>query len=337
VIEEKIALLLPEVLEDASFRTSDSLTQLGVRSALCVPLWVIEENEQPAPRILGLVYLDSRAPGAPFSEMDLQILTVIANVAAAKIETARLLDESREKRQLEHDMRIAAEIQASLQPVKPPQDVPGYRVAGMSRSCRAVGGDYFDFMFDGQRLHMALGDVSGKGYGAAMLMTALRAATRSHWVDGTPVDAMARINRAFHQCVPSDKYATLFLGRLHARSGRLVYVNAGHNPPLLVRAEGRLEVLATGGTIVGSFEGSVYEEAVVEIHPGDTLLVYSDGISDAWPTLEAAERALAEYVRHGRSHDPARIGDLIFQATERTAGGGREDDRTLVIVRREPY
>src|SRR5204863_8645188 len=130
-----------------------------------------------------------------------------------------------------------------------------------------------DLLVAGDTLHLALGDVSGKGLGAAMLMIALRAAVRGHWASGPLAEAIARINANFHQNVPDDKYATFFSARLDTTLGHLTYVNAGHNRPLLVRAGGRCESLAQGGTALGMFETAAYEEAQVIMEPGDTLLV----------------------------------------------------------------
>src|SRR5207237_6082047 len=132
--------------------------------------------------VIGLVYLDALAMSRPFNEEDARIVTALANVAAAKIENVRLLEESMEKRRMEEDMRVAAEIQRGLLPDAAPI-VTGYGVVGSNRPCRTVGGDYYDFVLQQSRLLMALGDVSGKGTGAALLMAVLRAAVRAQWGD----------------------------------------------------------------------------------------------------------------------------------------------------------
>jgi serine phosphatase RsbU (regulator of sigma subunit) len=332
VIEGQVALLLPDVLEDPVLRARESLAEVGIRTAMCAPLWFTPRPGKP-PKTLGLVYMDSRRPAGTFSETDLQILTVLANVAAAKIETARLLEESLEKRRLEDDMRLAAEIQGTLLPRVPP-DVPGYSVAGVTRSCRAVGGDYYDFHFDGQKLHFALGDVSGKGTGAAMLMTALKAAVRAQWLEEQLAEAMQRINRTFHQVVPEDKYATFVLARLDPGTGRLTYVNAGHNPPIIIRASGGFEVLAVGGTIIGTFESSDFQESETELAPGDTLVMFSDGISDNWSDLNVADEQLVDIVRRRPDATAADLQQAIFDFVDSLGVARVNDDSTLVILRR---
>lgn len=332
VVDGKVALLLPDVLEDAALRKRDSIVACAIRSAICVPLWVAAATGEPD-RVLGVAYLDSRVRTPTFTEADLEVLTVLANVAAAKIENSRLLEESMEKRRMEADLRLAAEIQSSLWPVSSP-DVPGYDVAAITRPSRTVGGDYYDFCFDGERLHIALGDVAGNGLGAAMLMIALRAAVRGNWQDGALADAVGRMNRTFHQNVPDDKYATFFVGRLEVDTGRLVYVNAGHNQPLLVRADGSFERLAHGGTVLGAFDGSRYEQASVRFDPGDTLVVFSDGVSDTWDDPDVADRKMVEVARSSAALPADHLKRAILNELEAAGCTRPSDDRTLLVLKR---
>jgi serine phosphatase RsbU (regulator of sigma subunit) len=332
VIDEHLGLLLPDVFEDLRLRGRDSIVAGAIRSAMCVPLWVAATAGQPT-RVLGLVYLDSRAREPGFTETDLEILTVLANVAAAKLETSRLLEESREKRRLEEDLRLAADIQSRVLPRTAPA-VPSFDIAAVTRPCRTVGGDYFDLLLDGDALYLALGDVSGKGLGAAMLMIALRAAVRAHWATGPLAEATTRINATFHQNVPDDKYATFFIGRLDPRTGHLRYVNAGHNRPLLVRSSGSWEALERGGTVLGMFDTASYEEAETVLEPGDSLLVFSDGVSDVWPDADRADAALVDLVRWGRTLDAVALEREIFAATDHL--GRALDDQTLLLLKRLP-
>jgi sigma-B regulation protein RsbU (phosphoserine phosphatase) len=331
VIDDHLGLLLPDVFADQRLRARASIVGGSIRSAMCVPLWVASVGEPT--RVLGLVYLDSRVRDPAFTETDLEILTVLANVAAAKLETARLLEESLEKRRLEEDLRLAADIQSRVLPRVAPS-LQGYDIAAGTRPCRTVGGDYYDLLADGDLLYLALGDVSGKGLGAAMLMIALRAAVRAHWDTGTAAEAAARMNATVHQNVPDDKYATFFLGRLDTTTGRLIYVNAGHNHPLLVRATGAWEALARGGTALGMFETASYEEGEVTLEPGDSLLVFSDGVSDTWPDAASADMALIEYLQWGRSVEAAVLQGEIFAATDRLGPPRALDDRTLLLLKR---
>jgi serine phosphatase RsbU (regulator of sigma subunit) len=231
---------------------------------------------------------------------------------------------------------MAAEIQTGLLPRGAPE-VPGYELTGINQPCRTVGGDYYDFAMEDDRLFIALGDVSGKGTGAALLMTVLRAAVRAHWMEDSPADAVARINRTVCQNVPSNKFVTFFVTALEPASGQLTYVNAGHNPPLLVRAAGDVELLREGGMVLGLFEGVSYEAGRVEMRPGDTLLAYSDGVSETWSPEgdEFGEDKLIALAVERRELDAKALQDAIFQEIERfEAGAGATDDRTLVVLRR---
>jgi serine phosphatase RsbU (regulator of sigma subunit) len=335
VMEERVSLLLPNLLEDARFAGEDSILTSGIRSAMCAPLWYTARGEGKD-AVIGLVYVDSLQRSHSFGEEDLRVLTALANVAAAKIENVRLLEESLEKRRMEEDMRMAAEIQNGLLPREAPR-VPGYDLAGRNRPCRTVGGDYFDFASDGDRLLIALGDVSGKGTGAALLMTVLRAAVRAHWAEPSQAAAVARINRTVAQNVPSNKYVTFFLAALEPPSGRLSYVNAGHNPPLLIRAGGDVERLVEGGMVLGMFESVPYEAGSVGLGAGDTLVIFSDGVTETWNPEgdEFGEEGLAELAVRSRALDAAALGDAIFGALERFEAGARAtDDRTLVVLKR---
>jgi serine phosphatase RsbU (regulator of sigma subunit) len=335
VIDEMTSVLIPNILEDAAFRSQDSILRTGIRSALCAPLWFTDEGA--ADEVIGLVYLDSMVGSHSFSEEDLAIVTHLAYVAGVKIENARLMEERLEKRRLEADMQVAAEIQRSLLPDAPP-DVPGYDVIGINLSCRTVGGDYYDYMMDDGRMLFALGDVSGKGTGAALLMTVLRAAVRGFWTEGSPADAVERINRTVVQNIPPNKYITFFLGQLDPGTGQVRYVNAGHNPPLLVRADGQVETLCDGGMVLGLLEGVPYEEGEALLDPGDVLVVYSDGVTETWDAgdEEFGEGRLADLLVQGRGMDAASIQARILSGLDAFSGGAKgTDDRTLIVIKRD--
>ena len=335
VMEERVSLLMPNLLEDVRFAGEDSILASGIRSAMCAPLWFTATGEG-RDAVIGLVYVDSLQRSHSFGEDDLRVLTALANVAAAKIENVRLLEESMEKRRMEEDMRMAAEIQTGLLPREAPR-VPGYDLSGRHSPCRTVGGDYYDFVTEGGRLLLALGDVSGKGTGAALLMTVLRAAVRAHWAEPPLAEAVARINRTVCQNVPSNKYVTFFLASLDPPSGRLTFVNAGHNPPLLIRSGGEVERLEDGGMVLGMFEAVPYDAGSVEMRLGDTLIVFSDGVTETWNPEgdEFGESGVMELGVRSRGLDAVSLQDAIFDALERFEAGARAtDDRTLVVLKR---
>ncbi len=330
VIERRVAIMVGDAGESGTL-PEGSAGESG--RLMCAPLW-ISSHQGNTVRVIGLLYAWDNGDLAPFKEADLEILTVLANTAAAKIENAWLLEGTLEQRRLQQELKVAAEIQASLLP-RALARIPGYDLAGRTQSSEAVGGDFYDLAYDGGTLHLALGDVAGKGVGAAMLMVELRSTVRAHWQRGDLADAATRINGHFHRNIPADRYATFFLGRLHPHSGQLTYVNAGHNRPLLVGADGRWETLGEGGTAFGAFPDSSYREAQVDMRPDDILVVYSDGISDAWPEPGAADRELAEIVRGTGHAGAAQIEATIFEAVERRTPSLPRDDRTLVVVKRD--
>jgi phosphoserine phosphatase RsbU/P len=326
-LEERKAILVRDIFGSADSWASLAVSVHPVRSVLCAPLWSTT-NKKGDGRLLGLVYLDSQRDRPPLTDRDLHILMMLANITATKIENARLLEASVRNQRIEDDVQRAAEIQSELLPRCSPT-IDGYCVCGSTKPCRMVGGDYFDFENDGKSLHMALADVSGKGTGAAMLTVALRATVRAHWRWGDLNEATARINQTFHENVPPDRYATFFLARLDPDTGRLEYVNAGHNRPLLIRPNGQWSRLEVGGTVLGAFADSTYDQDTVVLEPGACLIVFSDGISDAWPDQDEADRHLVDFVLARKRGEVAALRAEIFSAVDRT-----NDDRTLIIVER---
>lgn len=335
VLEDGVAVLLADALHHPVFSSAESLVRSGVRSALCAPLW-LARAEGGADEVVGLVYLDS--PGVPnaFDAEDVGLVTAIANIAAVKLRTARLLEASRENARLQEEMRLAAEVQASLLPLAPPE-LPGWSVAGFCRPSRAMGGDYFDWEHAAGGLCLAVADVSGKGAAAAMLLAAVRALVREHWGDANLAAAAERISRAVFDSVPSERYATGFLGRLHPATGELTYVNAGHLPPLVVRAGGQVEALPGGGFPFGLLRHSPYTAGVTQLDAGDTLLVFSDGLTEAEGPggAEIGSEPIVTIARQGRTLDARGLSQSIGRQVEAlTNGRPSADDRTLLVVKR---
>ena len=335
VLKEQVSILLPNVLEDDALKSEASIVTTGIRSAMCAPLWHSDGGKES---VIGVVYLDSRERTHTFSEEDLELVTALASVAAAKIENARLLEESLEKRRLEEDMRVAAEIQRSMLPKASPV-IPGYDVAAGTEPCRAVGGDYFDFHVAKDRLTFVLGDVSGKGTGAALIMTILRAAVRDHWLDDDLVTAIGEMNNLVTQNVPANKYVTFFLGRLDLDTGHLEYVNAGHNAPILSRGDGKVDRLQVGGMVLGLFEDAAYERGATRLEPQDRLIVFTDGFSETWNGKgeELGEDGLTRFVLDLEGTSAAAMKEHLLTKADAFAEGLKAtDDRTIIVVCRTP-
>jgi sigma-B regulation protein RsbU (phosphoserine phosphatase) len=312
---------------------------LGIRNVLCVPLRLVRfvdkaENIGEERRI-GVLYLDSREKGSLLSNSTRAALETLATEAAVAIENARLYRETMEKARMEQEMRIAAEIQQALLP-KASRVGAYFRAAAASLPCRSIGGDFYDYvdMTDGS-LGFALGDVAGKGPPAALLSAmmqgifAAQAATNDR-----PSQTITRVNLALYHRGIESRFVTLMYGVLDP-DGRLVYTNAGHNPPLVIGKNG-VRRLERGGPIVGLFEGASYEEETVALSPGDWLIVFSDGISEALSVEgeEYGEGRIISFVQQHASMDPPRLVEAIFTNVKEFArGAAQNDDITAMVLR----
>ena len=333
VLQDRVALLLDNALADPRFSAAQSIAAWGVRSALCAPLWLLSGDEEQA---VGLVYLDSSRFTHAFDEDDLGLVTAIANVAAAKIQNVRLLEDSLEKRRLERELHLAARLQAELLPAAPPR-LPGWDVAAWTTPCYAVGGDYYDWEARDGGVRLALGDVAGKGTSAALLTAALRALVRTCWGERDLAAGAAWLNGALLDTVPAGRYATLFLARLEPERGGLSFVNAGHVPPLLVRRDGRAATLSTGGIPLGLLPGARFQAGFARLDPGDSLLVFSDGLPEAQDGAgeELGVERLLGIVAAERGDAGALARRVEREVAAFSGSGCVGDDRTLMVVTRQ--
>lgn len=331
VISEGASVLTSDAMHDPRFQSQNSIVLSQIRSVMAVPLASGEET-------FGMIYVDNPFHSR-FKEEDLKVLTTIASVASIKIEHERLLDERLEKRRMEEELKVASEIQMRLQPVAPPQ-IEGWDMTGVSFPCREIGGDYYDFIRrkSDNRLIVAVGDVSGKGTGAALLMSSLHAAVRAQsQTRRTISEVMGEINEYIFENSPSNKFLTLFYGELDPETGTLVYSNGGHNTPMLIRPSGEIISLDQGGLPVGMMKGVLYQEATVFFNPGDTLIIYSDGITESINDRdeEFGEERLIDVVKHNLSRSASGIRDRIDESLSRFVGTTAPvDDMTLMIIKR---
>ncbi len=312
---------------------------LGIRHVLCVPLVLVRYVEQAEAsdeqKRIGVLYLDSREKGSLLAPVTRGGLETLATEAAVAIENARLYKEAAEKAKLEHELRIAADIQQALMP-QPQHRGAFFDAAGTTVPCRSIGGDFFDYVdLPGDRVGFALGDVAGKGAPAALLTAMIQGmfSTQTVAAEG-PAAVLGSINRALlRRCVES-RFATLLYGTL-GPDGVLTYSNGGHNPPFLIGKKG-VKRLETGGMIVGLFEMATYEQESLTLEPGDTLVVFSDGVSEAQSAAgeEFGEDRLLASVEANRSATPAEIRDrLVASVREFTAGATQSDDITVMVLR----
>jgi serine phosphatase RsbU (regulator of sigma subunit) len=229
----------------------------------------VNENE-----VFGLVYADSPTYETTFGEEHLNILTTLASVASIRVENARLLEERFERERMERELELATEIQQRFQPSAPPL-IEGYEFQGISFSCYEIGGDYYDFIsrHDGKML-IALGDVSGKGTAAALLMSSLHAAIHAQVSAKSSLpEIVTSVNQYLSENTPTNRFVTLFIAELDPADGTFRYINAGHNPPLIGRADGAVEQLDSGGFPLGIMPLAEYEIGETYLNPGEGLVI----------------------------------------------------------------
>src|SRR5713226_6634387 len=331
VIDEVVtngkSVLTSDAQADPRFMGGTVMLQ-GVRSVLAVPLGVGE-------KVFGIVYADSPLAEGRFTEDHLKVLTTLA---AIRVQNARLMEQQMERVRLERELQVASEIQQRFQPASAPI-VAGYELQGISFPCYEIGGDYYDFIQrDDGKLIVALGDVSGKGPSAALLMSSLHAAVHAHSdTHNSLAKTIGAVNRYLVDSTPANRFVTLFYAALDPKNGSLAFLNAGHNPPLIVHAGGTMEQLAAGGLPLGIMANADFREGKTRLRPGDVLVIYSDGVSEAVNPKgeEFGPTRLYETVSRNLDASAAGIRDRIESAlTKFCQGTPAADDITLVICKR---
>lgn len=293
-------------------------------------------------RLLGLIVLGPRLSEEPYSGEDRRLLETVAGQAGVALEGIRLAEEMAERlegqRRTDHELRLAGQVQRRLLPQSPPE-LETLECVGGCLQARAVGGDYYDFLDLGPgRVGLVLADISGKGFSAALLMASLQATLRSRSAQAgdSLAPQLAEVNQLLHDSSETHHYATLFLGVYDDTSRRLHYANCGHNPPMLLRSAGReVERLAPTGMVVGLMKPWSCETAEVELHPGDTLVVFSDGATDALSDDGedfGEERLLATVEAHVEKPVAELLGAVV-DTVRRFSGSEQEDDLTLLVAR----
>jgi sigma-B regulation protein RsbU (phosphoserine phosphatase) len=333
VVEKRNGLLLKDTTTGSGVSLADSIRLSGIKSVLAAPL----ENEG---EVVGLIYVDCRVGHRSFEEADLRLLTSLANVAAAKIQNARLMAENAEKRQMDREFALAREIQQRLLPEEPPP-LPGYELHGSNVASRQVSGDYFDFRPrpDG-KIYATIADVCGKGVGPALLMASLQASFHAWADEGVPVAEMtARLSDAISRRTGPDRFITFFLLILEPSTGEVEYTNAGHNPGLLLHTDGSMVELGSHGLPLALFPGKPYGSSKLTLQPGELLCLYTDGVTEANNPAgeEFGMPRLKECLAAQVGRTPTEVeAELARVLEEHAQGEPFADDRTLVMVRRLP-
>ncbi len=330
--EQHLSVLLSDPAADPM--VGESIFDLDIRSALCVPIGDAEE-------VIGVLYADRHGRLEPFRNADLRLLTLLANTAAVRIQQARRVAALIVAAKLQQDLETAAAIQRDFLPRSLPSS-EGYGTAARAVPCLQVGGDYYDLVtLDAKRIGLAVADVSGKGVGAALLMASLRAWLRAELLHGTDLDALAaKLNDFTHESSDIHSFITFFFAELDKETGALRFINAGHNPALVFGRDGLARELPATGLCLGMFAGRSYEVGTGEVGPGEVLVLYTDGITESRNTEEKefGVDGLAAAVRDEREKDAPAILDAVFRRlSEFTACAEPFDDRTLVVVKRNAF
>lgn len=318
---------------DVRFADATSLQDAGVVSLLAAPLLTPEG-------CLGLIAVHTCARARAYTDQDLGLLTSLAAVAAMRIRQQRLIDEDAERRRLEAELTLARDIQVGLLRSSAPA-VPGYAFAACNLPSRGVSGDFYKIAWRGageapDEIFVMVADVSGKGMAAALLTATTEALGAAAIAEGLPPDALCRrVGDLLEERTPDDQFVTAFLVALHPASGRCTWTNAGHPPPLLLRAGGGLEELSDGNLPLGLMRDIPYSARRAELRPGDRLAIFTDGLVEALD--RPAGRGLDRLRTLCRPRRPA--AELVAGLEQRLCqlpADGLDDDRTLVVIDRWP-
>lgn len=338
---KKALATFPAAVREARDRESATLQKIKAR--LLVQITVKGQ-------LVGLLALGPRRNGFLYSERDVEMLMSVAGQIALVIENAKLIDRIVAEERLRRDLVLAADVQKRLFPEAPPTSST-VELAGYCQPARGIGGDYYDFLsFDNQRIGVAIADVAGKGISAALVMSSVQASLRSQAFihkagqqeKGAVQTMVSALNQLLCQSTGSATYVTFFYAEFDDATRQLTYINAGHNPPIIIpvsrkeeRVAGAMK-LTNGGPVIGMFDFSSYEEETIQLRSGDVLVAFTDGVSEALDRLgeEYGEERLQE-VAQAVAHLSAReIREAIIQDVQAWCdGAAQHDDLTFVVMK----
>jgi len=330
MLQNKKSLLVNDFQSDNRFKIFGKM-DFSIKSLLSVPLNV-------KGRMIGCLNLFNKRTETGFTQNDQRILSIIAAQSAQVIESTRLYKKEKELRSLEEDLLVAHEIQNQLLPKELPQ-IDGYDIAGLSISAKEVGGDYYDFIpINDDHLAFCLGDISGKGIPASLLMANLQATLRGQAFSTFSCSEVLRKSNTFlYHSTDIQKFATLFYAVLNTKTNELTYSIAGHTPPMYLPDNGKLIKLDVGGTVLGFLEHTNYEEDKMIMQPGDLLVIHSDGITEAGDheVEDYDEWRLEKAIEKHKNKSSQQIIDEIIKEVRTFTMGFQQDDMTLIVIKRK--
>ena len=330
-VNQNSSILTSDAQDDTRFKAEASIINLNIHSAMCVPLWNNRE-------IIGVIYADSIYKLEQFTEDDLRLLTLLSNLAAIKIENAKLVEQGIEKEKMEKELSLASQIQRDFLPKENPKS-KNYEIAGVNVPCYQVGGDYYDFIsIDPDRIGITIADVSGKGVSASLLMASLRAALQSEVHLEYNIESMVKkLNDFVHRSSGSNKFITFFFSELNKKTAELKYINAGHNPPIIINQKGNVNRLESSGFCLGMFPNVDYKMETLSLSVGDIALLFTDGITESRnkSNEEFEEGRLIQLLKKNLKFGAQVLIEKINQeVNDFSTGTEQMDDQTIVAIKR---
>lgn len=328
----KKPLLLNNPREDERFR--NVVWEESVESVLCAP-------QMAKSNLIGILTIYNKKDMDGFTDSDKRLLSIIAAQSAQVVENARLYEEEQAYKVVRQELEFASGIQEKLLPVHPPE-IPGYSIGGQNLTAQSVGGDYFDYIqIDEHRWAVCLGDISGKGLPASLLMSNLQAILRAQTLHlDTPAAILNKANVQLYQSTSTEKFATLFLGIVDTKKHTLQFSSGGHEYPFLVKDNGTCARLQANGVPLGIVNGFEYPQELISLEPGDCIFVYSDGVTESMDEEEEefGEKRLEELLVSSAKdrYAPRNLIDRIFKASIEHRGSKHLfDDMTALILARK--
>lgn len=330
-LNQNSSILTRDAQSDTRFKSQQSIIRSNIHSAMCVPLWNNKE-------IIGIVYADRVLQLDQFSDEDLKLLTLLSNLAAVKIENAKLFEQTIEMEKMKKELALAAQIQKDFLPKENPES-KNFEISGSNIPCYQVGGDYYDFIaIDPSRLGIVIADVSGKGVSASLLMASLRASLHSGVHPKYKLKEMAcKLNDFVHRSSSPNCFITFFYCELNRKSGELKFINAGHNPPIILDNKGNIHRLESCGLCLGMFPSSSYEIKNSTLNLGDVALLFTDGITESRSkdNKEFTEERLIKLIqKHSKLSAQKLLEKIQEEVNTFTTGTDPMDDMTLVIIKK---
>ena len=333
ILANRTSVLIGDSGSDDRFARQESIVASNLKSAMAVPLF--DEG-----KVLGILYADTANPLHRYSDDYLRLFATFGNIIASRLLNYTLINERQEKELMEAELDRAAKIQENLLTRDIPE-LPGYAIHPFQEQCQAVGGDLYDLALlpDG-KLFFLVADVSGKGMGAALLMSNILASFRIKYSDPQfdLAAAIKQVSIQLHKYTAAQDFATLFGGIIDPESHTLNFVNAGHNPPLVVRQNGDSEFLEASGVMIGAFDFSDWQLDETKFDHGDVLFVFTDGVSEANDSKDNqyGEERIKDMIIRNRSDRPDAIARKLFDdIMVFVENEPRADDITMLIVKRE--